>query len=189
MRKFLIRLAASAALAAAALHAQAAVVTGTLNGWQDSSYNTQIGDGTNFIKIEWSWATAHFGYFYSVDFGGDFQVAVATGVTNINQITDASIFNYGAYATPALGDGDVHNGVGSFVVWKSSDQRYGVLRIDHIHDYKLDGTWWYQGDGSGNFNTQGNQVPEPGSLALGMLALGLLPLGMRKARRARTAAH
>lgn len=189
MRKFLIRLAASAALAAAALHAQAGVVTGTLNGWQDSSYNTQIGDGTNFIKIEWSWATAHFGYFYSVDFGGDFQVAVATGVTNINQITDASIFNYGAYATPALGDGDVHNGVGSFVVWKSSDQRYGVLRIDHIHDYKLDGTWWYQGDGSGNFNTQGNQVPEPGSLALGLLALGLLPLGMRKARRARTAAR
>ncbi|MHC4359925.1 MAG: hypothetical protein ACYSTN_03875, partial [Planctomycetota bacterium] len=61
------------------------------------------------------------------------------------------------------------DGVDSFIIQRNIfTARYGFLGIDDIHipagggwsDAKLDGTWWFQGDGTGNF------ISAPGAVIL-----------------------
>ncbi|MBX9893636.1 MAG: PEP-CTERM sorting domain-containing protein [Nitrosomonas sp.] len=173
--------------------AQATVISGTatsyyFNGGAGGPSSTPIkfGDGVHSVTSHWGATSLHHGYidgfFYPE---GDApihysDVAFAVGVTDISQITDASIFSF-SDRTPSLCDAICDpDGVGDFVVVRNVlDGYYGVLRIDKI-DYRdseseedgfLQATWWFQTDGTGNFVSP---VPEPSSYL--MLGIGMLIL-------------
>lgn len=165
----------------------ATVISGKITNWEDNGPQLQIGDGINYVNINWSYNFYHRGWFYR---GSDAvrnveiisEVAFASGVTDISQIKDASIFNFGTQTIgpyfDAVGDPDR---TGDFIVWKNMyTGYYGVLRIDDITYTgpqspiaNLDGTWWFQTNGTGDFSV----VPEPSSFLLflcGQAALGIL---------------
>ncbi|QOJ20633.1 MAG: PEP-CTERM sorting domain-containing protein [Gammaproteobacteria bacterium] len=177
--------------------AQAAVITGTIKTYHDVEARAPGGIliyyGNNHMIIPWVSTPSvenPLAYFYSSkslmslffvpsDYSAD--VAFATGVSNISQITDASIFNFtDNYIGP--------NKSGDFIVMKSiSTENYAVLRIDSLvpnNNYFSDGliffgsiltgTWWLQTDGTGNFSSPASPVPEPSMLML--LSIGMLAL-------------
>jgi hypothetical protein len=165
---------------------QATVISGTITNWEGDGPAETIGDGVHRVTLYWSINTYDKGWFYR---GYDLydsalsKVAFATGVTDISQISDASIFSF--FDTQGIGpycDADSDpDGTGDFIVWKNmTTGHYGVLRIDdiavidiHVPLATLDGTWWFQTDGTGDFSS----VPEPSSFLLffcGQAALGIL---------------
>jgi hypothetical protein len=132
-----------------------------------------IGDGTNHVTAVWSLAAADFdsatpdsAFFYGASFfippgnlydvPEDTEVAIAVGVTDINQITDASIFDFTSDHTievdpvgspgvflpddfvtaPASdADGPLGTETGQFLVFRNINTgHYGALRIDDIYD-------------------------------------------------------
>lgn len=143
-------LAASLAFAPGAGRAE--VLTGTVAGWTESSQPLEIGDGTNHVQFYWSFNGIGGAFFY----GSNYQaypsdVAVATGVTDISQITDAGALTYTANATNAQPSG-------TFVVARNTVSGcFGALRIDSItttvfSNDTLNGTWWFQTDCTGDFS-------------------------------------
>lgn len=109
------------------------------------------------------------------------DVALAEGVTDILQITDASIYTLTSDYVPAVMDADCSpDGVGDFVVHHNIvNGHWGVIRVDDVYydaegewEFYADLTWWFQTDGSANF------APEPGSLVL--LAMGSLVVLRRR---------
>jgi len=165
------------------LAANADIITGTISNWAESGPNQVIGDGTNSVTAWWSINTTNKGWFYGSSFTGDSDVAVAIGVNVISDIIDASLLSFSSnFAGPLCDAACASNGVGDFVVWRNIGTGYfGVLRIDDIvgngGDATLNGTWWFQTDGTGNFAS----VPEPGTLAL--FGIGLLGMGAARRRR------
>jgi len=174
--------------------AQATVISGTVtsyyfNGGGGGPVSSPIkfGDGVHSVTSHWGATSLHHGYIDGI-FYPEFDapihysdVAFAVGVTDISQITDASIFSF-SDRTSSLCDAICDpDGVGDFVVIRNVlDGYYGVLRIDGINydtdhiTYEsgiLQATWWFQTDGTGNFVSP---VPEPSSylmFGIGMLAL------------------
>jgi hypothetical protein len=151
------------------------VISGTISNWPESGPTMSIGDGNNHVTLWWSINTFDRGWFYGSGFTGDSDVAFVPSITDVTQISDASIYTYTAGSVGPASDADVDpDGVGDFLIWRNINSGYyGVLRVDDIHDVdlnqpygELDGTWWFQTDGTGNF------VPEPGTLVL--LAAGLM---------------
>jgi len=177
--------------------AQATVLTGKLHSSYPEYYpvlpTLLIGDIANHLGISWDFGGSHKGFFNGRNDGyeADSAIAFATGVTDISQIKDASIFhplawNYVGPLCDAVCDPD---GVGDFIVLRSiSTGHYGVLRIDDIQysewwtsydefgslffrSGSLNGTWWFQTDGTGDFSSV-SSVPEPSSYML--FGVGLL---------------
>lgn len=173
--------------------ANASVVTGNISAWNESSTLRPVGDGAHHVTMWWSINSLQpdRGWFYGSFHTGDSDVAWATGVTAIDQITDASSLSFTNFFITAgteagLGHG---NNEGDFLVFRNKNtHHYGVLRVDNIYkvnhdlpniDYNtaLNATWWFQTDGSANFAA----VPEPASLAgLGIASSMLLRLRRRK---------
>lgn len=158
-----------------------AVISGTISDWIESGPVEIIGDGTNSVSLAWSINTFDKGFFYGEDIDGYSNVAFAAGVTDITQITDASIYTFTSGSIGPQCDADCNpNGIGDFIVWNNPDTGYyGVLRVDDIFvvdpsnpdisfNTALNGTWWFQTDGSGDFSSR--SVPEP-SLILGIFAV------------------
>lgn len=144
-----------ALLSFGSLAAHGELVTGTIEDWQESGPFQVIGDGSNSVTLWWSANTFDRGFFYGSLFTGDSDVAYATGVSDISEIDDASVF---AFTNNSIGpncDADCSGtGVGEFIVWRNINTgHYGVLRIDDIVGNlgPLSGTWWFQTDGTGNF--------------------------------------
>ncbi len=178
MKRSILALAASSVLCAGA-HAD--VISGTITNWPESGSFMTVGDGTNSVTMWWSINYYDLGWFYGSAYGTGTDIAVATGITDVTQITDASTFSYtNSYVGP-IGDADYNtNGIGTFLAWRNTTTGYyGVLRVDDIHSVdpsqpygELDGTWWFQTDGTGNF------VPTPSTLAL--LGMGALVTRRRR---------
>lgn len=174
--------------------AQASIISGTVTSFffnggagGPASSPIEFGNGVHSVTSFWGSASLHRGYIHGNLFpeGGDgpihySNVAFAVGVTDISQITEASIFSF-SDSTPILCDAICDpDGVGDFAVTRNVlDGYYGVLRIDRIDHYNddydtfglLQATWWFQTDGTGNFTSP---VPEPSSylmFGIGMLAL------------------
>jgi len=162
--------------------AHAAIITDTISGWAESS-SQDIGDGTNKVNAYWSYNAPNKGWFYGDDVTIQSDVAFATGVTDITQITDASIFAFTSESVGPLCDAQCDtDAVGDFVVWRNiSSGYYGVIRIDDILGFvsnaTLDATLWFQTDGTANFSS----VPIPPSISLfGSGLLGLIRIARRK---------
>jgi hypothetical protein len=139
----------------------------------------QIGDGASFVTAWWSCGCGptESGYFYGSLHSqvADSDVAWASGVSDIQQLTDASLFSFTNHATPLLLEGH-------FVVYRSTvSGHYAALRVDDIYGSDtyntfLDATWWFQTDGTDNLAN----IPEPSSSHLGIV--GLLWIGVRLSR-------
>ena len=158
------------------------VITGTISNWVESGPALQIGDPTHFVHIWWSCGYCNPGgtaYFYGSQFSNvlDSDVAVATGVTDINQLTNASLYSFTRLST-----GQVP--VGTFVLYRNKiSGDYAAIRIDDItgngtFNTFLDGTWWLQTDGSPNLAG----VPEPTSCVLVVTGLAAFLRRIRNRR-------
>lgn len=173
--------------------ASATVITGNFSRWDETSSLKPIGDGTNHVTMWWSINSIQpdRGWFYGSFYTGDSDVAWASGITSIDQLTNASSLSFtNMFITAGTEGGLGHgNNEGDFLVFRNkTTQHYGVLRVDDIYkvnhdnpniDYNtaLSGTWWFQTDGSANFAP----VPEPATFAgLGLSALMLTRLRRRR---------
>ena len=165
------------------LTTNASVISGTITDWQESSNIETIGDGTNHVSAWWSINTFDKGWLYGSVFTADSDVAFATGITDISQIIDASIFSFTSGSTGPHCDADCDpDVVGDFVVWKNiSTNYYGVLRLDDIVGFTLlNATWWFQTDGTADFSSA-SVVPVPAAIWLfGSGFLGLLGIARRR---------
>jgi hypothetical protein len=160
-------------------NAGATVISGSITDWVESGPREQFGDGTNYVSAWWSIATSSTSYFYGSFFGHVSDVAHAAGVTDVTQISDASALTFTSGFIGTFG-------TGAFLVFRNTfSGYYGALRIDDIsprYPNLLDGTWWFQTDGTDDFSGRQTAVPEPGTLAL--LGLGLAGLGLSRRRKA-----
>lgn len=187
----------AAVLAAAALSAPAAaraeVISGVIDEWPESGTDLLLGDGVNSVRISWSLQFYDTGYFYGRSgIQGNSEVAALADVTDISEIADASVYPFVSYPPDSVGplcDADCDTDqVGDFVVWRSLDSgHFLVLRIDDIRVDDLaqsiaflDGTWWFQTDGTGNFVVP--EAPRAALLAIACSALALRSLAERRRR-------
>ncbi len=147
----------------------AAIISGSISNWPESGPLTTIGDGTNHVTLWWSINNADRGWFYGSNSTGDSDVAFASGVSDVTQITNAGALTYtninlpNPHCDPACSAHGVP-GVGEFIVWKhTTTGHFGALRIDDIHPGatvdELDATWWFDTLATGDFT--GATVPPP----------------------------
>ncbi len=162
-----LTLAFPLAVGSSPVHAE--VITGVADGWYDT--DLWIGDGVNEVYVSWSICTYDKGWFYGYDKLGT-EVAFATGVTSIDQIADASIYEFIAGHIGPYCDADcAPDGIGEFIVWRNSDGYYAVLRVEDIFLEDVDdpqfatlsGTWWFQTDGTPYFSDTG-ECPHDGDV-------------------------
>jgi hypothetical protein len=165
-----------------------AIIGGTITDWKESGPVQTIGDNVNNVSLWWSINTFDRGWFYGSSFQpADSDVAFAEGVTDVSQISDASIFTFTDGSVGPFCDAECDpDQVGDFLVWKNINTgHFGVLRIDDIQgnsqEATLSGTWWFQTDGTGDFTS--NSVPEPLTILGSATALGFGALLKRESSK------
>lgn len=142
------------------------IITSDISHW-DEAQELEIGDGTNNVSFFWVlpgefWGSAANGTTNS-------SVAIATGIKDISEIHDASIFEFSQEIVGPICDAQCDpEGIGDFVIARNNKTgHYGVLQVKGIYDrewendaggieifHELDGTWWFQTDGSGDFSSE-----------------------------------
>lgn len=185
-------------IALCALPVRAQLYQGTLTNYSGAFPPVRL--GTSGQHVTFSWSQSDFehsrGWAYGSAYTDDTDIALATGVTDISQITDASIFTFSdSYVGPVYDAAAAgQNGIGTFVVLRNKfTQDYGVVRFDQIDvshldpDYDdLDATWWFRGDGIRDFSGPSVMapVPEPATTAVAaaLVLLGLTAFRYRRNR-------
>jgi len=157
----------------------ASLWTGPVQDLPESSGLYSWGDGKNNLHQEWSVHNLAGGdaWFYGSSYSwSNVDVYVYEGLSEPSVITDATAFHY-TNAVVLAGEGDT-------VFFRSANGYYGAWRIEDIcsaaGDFPgmhLEGLWYFQDDGTGNFAIHS---PIPGTLWL--LGLGLLGLAVLKRR-------
>ncbi len=131
---------------ALAASAGATVQSGPITHLNESSYFTW-GTGPTLTTF-WSIRSVSTGWIYGGFSGTNCQVYVAGPIDPLT-VVDASVFTYTS-STPFFNDGDT-------LFFKGSNGRYGAWVTDitveniAIPIAWLDGTWYYQDDGTGHF--------------------------------------
>lgn len=82
------------------------VISGTITDWAESGPVIAIGDDANHVSLWWSINTLDRGWFYGSAFTGDSDVALASGVTEVTQISDACVYNFTSGAIGPFCDAD-----------------------------------------------------------------------------------
>lgn len=129
------------------------VVTGTIVGWPESGFVFQFDDYVSVVSDIQAWWSINTinpdrGWFYG--YNSSTEVAHVTGITDICEITDASIYTYDSWSVGPVDEGD-------FVLFHNiNTDYYAAFRVDDIYgtgvwDSYLDATWYFQEDGSPNF--------------------------------------
>jgi len=168
-------------IGATTTHAQ--LLSGSIVNFPESSPTLySFGDGTHSVSLYWSVNIFDRSGFFLRN--GQTDIALATGVSSLPQITDASAFSFttpDVYRLGPIFDAAFTGGLNSFLILKNRDDNfYGVVRLDNIFAYGtpliLDGhnsysglnaTWWFQSNGGSDFSV----VPEPATTTL--LGLGV----------------
>lgn len=135
------------------------VTTGAVLNLNDSAF-TNISDGTNSIQFTWSVASpGNSGYVYTT---ANADIANAPGITNVSQITNASVFTFITSGNIGpLKDAAANGGIGQFFLLRhKTNGRYVAMRFDDIQaNGKLNASWWFQSQlGQSNF---GCVLPPP----------------------------
>jgi len=141
--------------------AGAVVYQGTITNWHESSGVRRIGAEGKFVDLYWSIATVQgtnsTGWFYGSFLSFNTDVAHAAGITNVSQITNAGVFPFQTLSAGPFGSG-------TLLVWSNKySGHFGVLRVDSITNLSLNGTWWFQADGRGDFSSPAVPVPISGN--------------------------
>ena len=160
--------------------AHADVITGTQQGNADTYVVAPSWADPNQVVFSLSgdapWGLWIYGSSYWGALPNDW--AVASGVTDISQIVNASIYPLNT------GYGEIFKD--DFVVAQGDTGYWAVLKItnisydasvEHYEHYDADFRWWYQNDGTGNFCA----VPEPSTMLFFVFGLiGLAGYGRKK---------
>lgn len=119
----------------------ATVTNGNIVNLADSAMYT-ITVGTNSVQFYWSLAgPGRSGYLYGTS---TTEIALATSVTNIEQITNASMFTFQTSALGPITDGD-STGIGQFTILRNKTTHcYAVVRWDDVQSSSINATWWLQ---------------------------------------------
>jgi len=134
--------------------ANSSVASGTITEWKESTNQVYLDD---YVSVEsqivawWSISSVDdkTGYFYGYNYTTD--VARVGGITDICEVSDASIFDYNSWSSGIVTAGD-------FVLFhNTSTDYYAAFRVDDIygpailHEDMTDVTWYLQENGSANF--------------------------------------
>ncbi len=136
------------------------VVSGTIIGWSldwgfdPFRFDDYVGVASN-IEARWSLATLippALAFFYPWNCCPGTHAAHVTGVTDIYEITDASMYTYSDWAVGAAKQGEF------ILFYNEITGYYGAFRVDDVYDdgtgnAVVDVTWYLQEDGSPNFGT------------------------------------
>ena len=155
----------------AAPPARAIVISGSIVNLANST-STNLTDGVHSAEFFWSvYITNSSAYVYSSD---NTDVALATGVSNVKQITNANDYTFVTgdfnYLTD-VEDANANGGIGQFVLLRSHSGGYAVVRIDDVMaGPTLNATWWFQTNGTADFSSY---VAPAGTLAQAVNATNL----------------
>ncbi|OQK16528.1 hypothetical protein AU255_01075 [Methyloprofundus sedimenti] len=170
------------------------VDSGTIEKWPQNLDNFRFDDNVSVTSnIEVSWSVGTFGqsaYFYPES--NSTEVAHVTGISEVCEIEDASVYQYSGENSGDVIEGD-------FVVFRNLDTGYyAAFRVDDVSgsDYdssRLFVTWYLQEDKSPNFgpctppSTPGPTKPQPipvmGGLGLMLMSAGLGLIGFLRRRK------
>ena len=160
----------------------AEVVSGSVDQWLESSSVLALDDHltvTSGIQASWSVAGSNSGWFYG--FNDLTSVAVVAGET-IDSV-NAATYSYQQWYDGPVYEGDLvlfNNASTGYYAALYIDDIYGSLgEFGGAYATYLDGTWYFQSDGTGVFST--SAVPIPGTFLL--FGTGLVGLTSIHGRR------
>jgi hypothetical protein len=171
-KAFLWSTAAFIAIVQSPFSARAALYVTPINAWPESGPIFTWGDGTHQLNQTWSVNVfTSSGFIYGSSYGFNVDVYDA-GVINLASVVNASTF---AYSTGVVhfteGDTLFFRGIGGFYgAWVTTDVFPTGNPIGHPPYADLNGTAYFQSDGTGNFTA----VPEPSILLMLPAGMGLL---------------
>ncbi len=126
------------------------VKTGFIDDWFESGHTFAFDNyvsNTTDIVAWWSLASSNSGWFYG--YNASTKVAIARGVTDITQVTDASVYAYEDWSVGPVRPGE-------FVLFYNTQTRYyAAFKVDRIYQTGalISITWYFQADGSADFSS------------------------------------
>lgn len=165
----------------------ATVVTGEIGGLLESGdifTLDEFVDPSTGIRTYWSIGSLDpdFGYLYSNDAAT--TLALVTGVDAVNEIGDASIYDYRPWNTGIVREGDFvlfHNNTTGYYAALHVKDIWGSLgEMGGAYSTYLDGTWYLQDDRTANF---AGAVPLPGTFILLGGGLAILAGGTKRKKK------
>ena len=143
--------------------ASAKVISGPIKNWCESESVLSFGATKENRQVQAWWSideeTGNTAYFYGVGREGnpEVELAIASGVTDISVIKNASTFSYTAGALASIKAGTL------LLYHNMKTNHYAAIKVDKIKEAEpntncpyasvvVNGTWYFQDDGTANFS-------------------------------------